>query len=286
MFSQFQLDAYRAKTFRFLPRYHLHFERDAIRYVNERGFIFFWPVKNVLLPSLWGATVGNRPVPNNHDDPGHITWRWKDNLLGKNKWYYGYVLRKRNTIISLAALPNFYTLSPNYGDPENDFLIQYKQGLLPVEAKIIYETLLREGAMDTLSLKKATRLSARSNESRFNRSLDILQADFRILPVGISEAGTWKYAFKYDTVHHHMPDLIKTARSITSFNARQYLLETYMKTVGACPVNVINKLFRWGETEMKSTIDYLVRQEGILKIFKSKENSTEWIVHPYFMEIP
>ena len=52
-YTQADLEKYRAKTFRLLPKLRLHFQRDAINFVNERGFIFFWPVKNVLLPSLW-----------------------------------------------------------------------------------------------------------------------------------------------------------------------------------------------------------------------------------------
>ncbi len=168
---QADLEKYRAKTFRLLPKLRLHFQRDAIHFVNERVFIFFWPVKNVLLPSLWEAVAGDRPVPNNHDDPAHITWRWKDHLLGKKKWYYARVLRKRNTIISLKTLPYFYALSPNFGDPENDYLIQYEQGLLPMEAKSVFEALLREGPLDTLALKRAANLSSPSNEYRFNRAL-------------------------------------------------------------------------------------------------------------------
>ncbi|MSP13309.1 MAG: hypothetical protein EXR62_10185 [Chloroflexi bacterium] len=46
---------------------------EAITYLNQRGFIFFWPIKDVVLPSLWGAVAGNRPVAAEHDDPGHVT---------------------------------------------------------------------------------------------------------------------------------------------------------------------------------------------------------------------
>jgi len=62
-------------------------KEEAIRYVNERGFIYFWPINGILLPSLWEAVSGDRPVPNEHDDPGHVTWGWKDSLLGKHVWY-------------------------------------------------------------------------------------------------------------------------------------------------------------------------------------------------------
>ena len=276
-YSQTDLEKYRAKTFRQLPKRRLHFERDAIHFVNERGFIFFWPVKNVLLPSLWGAVAGDRPVPNNHEDPAHITWRWKDQLLGKKKWYYARVLRKRNTIISLKTLPFFYALSPNFGDPENDYLIQYEQGLLPMEAKSVFEALLREGPLDTLALKRASNLSSPSNEYRFNRALDILQVDFRILPVGIAEAGTWKYAFIYDVFQSHFPELIEYAQKIPQSTAREYLIKTYLITIGACPTNESNRLFKWKENEFEHAIKILLNKNEIVqtKLFAGDER--EWL---------
>ncbi len=282
VYTQADLEKYRAKTFRLLPRLRLHFERDAIHFVNERGFIFFWPVKNVLLPSLWGAVAGDRPVPDNHDDPAHITWRWKDHLLGKKKWYYARILRKRNTIISLKILPYFYALSPNFGDPENDYLIQYEEGLLPMEAKSVYEALLHEGPLNTLALKRAANLSSPANASRFNRALDILQADFRILPVGIAEAGTWKYAFIYDVVQRHFPELIDHARSISQISARAFLLKTYLMTIGACPKNDLNCLFKWKVNEIEHTIENLSNKKEIIqgKLFTGDER--EWLAANQF----
>ena len=276
-YTQADLDKYRAKTFRLFPRLHLHFERDAIRFVNERGFIFFWPVKNVLLPSLWGAVAGDRPVPDNHDDPAHITWRWKDHLLGKKKWYYARILRKRNTIISLKILPYFYALSPNFGDPENDYLIQYEQGLLPMEAKSVFEALLREGPLNTLALKRAANLSSPVNESRFNRAMDILQADFRILPVGIAEAGTWKYAFIYDVVQRHFPELINHARLISQITARESLLKTYLITIGACSKNDLNYLFKWKANEIEHTIEILSNKKEIIQGKLFTDDEREWL---------
>ena len=92
-----------------------------------------------------------------HDDPGHRTWGWKDDSLGKKYWYYAKLLRHRATFVSLDMIPNFYALSPNYGDPFQDYLMQYEEGKLTQESKLVYEALIKEGALDTLSLKKAAR---------------------------------------------------------------------------------------------------------------------------------
>ena len=69
---------YRFQTYNFDPKYRLKNKAEAVQFVNTRGYIFFWPITGINLPSLWGAVAGERPVPNEHDDPGHITWDWKE----------------------------------------------------------------------------------------------------------------------------------------------------------------------------------------------------------------
>ncbi len=86
-FSVQQLNQYRATTFRSLPGNRITSPADAIQFVNQRGFIFFWPVKGIVLPSLWVAFAGDRPVPDEHDDPV-IKPGWKDDSLDKGYWYY------------------------------------------------------------------------------------------------------------------------------------------------------------------------------------------------------
>src|SRR5512135_3695577 len=195
------LHAHRSQTYRTTPGMQLHSIEDAVEFVNQRGFVFFWPNKGTEFPSLWAAVAGDRPVPDEHDDPAHITWGWKDDSLGKKRWYYGRVLKHRNAMISLALLPYFYALSPNYGEPEEDYLIQYQLGQLRPESKWVYEALLHEGPMDTISLRKRAHLSNRESDGRFNAALDNLQMDFRVIPIGIAPVGAWRYAFIYECTH-------------------------------------------------------------------------------------
>ena len=208
------LQSYRARTFRLQPARRVTNKEEAIEFANERGFIYFWPITGILLPSLWTAVAGDRPVADEHDDPGHISWDWKDSLLGQRVWYYAKVLRKKATFISLEVVPYFYALSENYGSPEEDYLTIYEQGRLTLEAKLIYEALLDKGPMDTVSLRKAARLTSTESEGRFNRAMTDLQADFKILPTGVADAGAWHYAFFYDITARHFPEIIDQTRYI------------------------------------------------------------------------
>lgn len=261
------LQAYQQKTFRSTSALHISTRSEAIDFVNQRGFVFFWPIKDICLPSLWVAVAGDRPVADEHDDPGHITWEWKDSLLGKRQWFYAKVLRRRATLIALPVLPYFYALSENYGDPEEDYLLLYKRGLMTQEAKAIYEALLEQGPLDTIALRRAARLTSRENEARFNRALIDLQVDLKILPVAVTQAGGWRYAFAFDLVIRHFPELMEQTRFIKEAQARVRLLEFYVRSVGATQTNLVIKLFGWTATQVRGALDEL-QQAGIICVNK------------------
>jgi hypothetical protein len=251
------LNQYRALSFRTAPGKRILNIEQAIAYANELGYLFFWPISGVPFPSLWSAVAGDRPVADAHDDPGHVTWGWKDSLLGKRVWFYAKVLRKRATIISLEALPYFYALSENYGSPEDDHLILYEQGRLTMEEKIVYEVLLTEGPLDAIALRRATRMTSPESDARFNRALTNLQADFKILPVAVTQAGRWRYAFAYDLVPRHYPELLAQAESIKQSQARDYLARLYFRALGAAPRADLLKLFGWRPLDAERAIERL-----------------------------
>lgn len=267
-----KLQTHRTRTFRHAqdrafglpPAKRLSSPSQALTFVNERGFVYFWPIKGIDLPSLWTAVAGDRPVADKHDDPGHITWGWKDGALDKKIWYYGKILRGKATMISLQVAPYFYALSENYGSPEEDYLIAYHEGRLTQASKQVYETLLDNGAMNTLDLRKNAKLS-NAKDSEFNKALEQLQRDFKILPVGVSDAGAWKYSHIYEITTRHFPDLSEQARVIKESQARAKLLELYFDMVGASQLRDVNKLFGWGNEIVKKTVGKLVESGKLLK---------------------
>jgi hypothetical protein len=243
--SQEVIKEYRRRTFRRSEEYHLQNSQQAVEFVNQRGFILFWPDPKMELPNLWQAVAGDRPVPDEHDDPGHITWDWKDSLLDKKVWYYARIIRQRNTMISMNLLPFFYALSPNYGSPIDDIQEQYSQGELPLEAKHIFETLLDKGPLDTITLRKEAHLSSANATQPFQRSLNLLQRDFKILPVAIADVGTWHYAFRYELTHRYFPELSESAHKISEVDARTVLIKSYLDSVGAATSKQISMVFSW-----------------------------------------
>ncbi len=264
--SEKRLREYRQGTFHLQHR--VRSLDEALNYVNERGFIFFWPIKDLFFPSLWAAVAGDRPVPDEHDDPGHITWDWKDSMLGKRRWYYARVLRRRNTIISLQAAPFFYALSQNFGAPEEDYLEQYRSGHLTQEAKSVYEALLREGPLDSITLRRVARLASNDNNGRFNKALDDLQIDFKVLPVGVSDAGSWHYSFIYDLTFRHFPEITEQARFIQENQARARLAEMFWRSLGAAAPSDLTRAFGWNRETAEKVVERLIQGDTLVPVVR------------------
>jgi hypothetical protein len=225
---------------------------EARRFVRRIGFCLFWPAQGIELPNLLQAIAGNaRPLSAGYDDPAiGKSWNWKDDSLDKRWWYYGKLLRKRATLVSLELLPAFYALSENYGEPQ-DYLVEYQEGRLSSEAKAVYETLLENGPLDTVRLRKEARLTAAQAKARFDRALVELQAGLKVLPVGVAEAGAWKYAFIYELVDRWYPDLQERARPIGTTQARLRILNRYLENVIVADRPTVAHVLGWtaGEVE-------------------------------------
>jgi hypothetical protein len=181
-------------------------------------------------------------------------------------------------MISWEAAPYFYALSENYGSPEEDYLTLYEQGRLTLEAKSVYEALLDKGPLDTLALRKASHLTSQESDTRFNKALRDLQADFKIAPIGIEQVGAWNYAFKYEIVARQYPDLPELAHEISERQARTKLAEIYFRSVGAASRGDLSKLFGWFPTPIEHTLNALEKDGIIQRGLDMPSRRGEWIL--------
>lgn len=235
---------------------------QAVEFVNDVGFCFLFPIQNIEMPSLWDAVAGRIVKTSNKHSGYEIerTWGWKDQSLGKKWWYYGKLLCKRATLVSLGFLPVFYALSSNFGGDE-DYLQDYEAGQLGWQAKNILEALLRNGALDTVRLRRESRLAAEGAKVAFERALTELQVNLRVLPVGIVEAGAWRYAFVYDLVSRYFPPVVEEARAISRGEARTKLLDQFLYNNVAASRKEIERalgVLKWSPFEFEKTLEGLL----------------------------
>jgi hypothetical protein len=106
--------------------------------------------------------------------------------------------------------------------------------------------------------------------------MDSLQADFKILPIGIAPVGAWKYAMIYDCVHRFYPELIEQAHHIRQSAARSHLAELYLKTVGAAIPRHLEFLFGWSKAETAAVLDGLVKSGLVRGEIEFEGQSGRW----------
>lgn len=245
----------------------LRTSRQARTFVRQVGFCLFWPTSGIELPNLLQAIAGNaRPLTTGYDDPAiGRSWNWKDEALDKRWWYYGKLVRRRATLVSLELLPSFYALSENYGDPQ-DYLVEYREGRLSAEAKSIYEVLLQQGPTDTVRLRAEARLASTSAKARFDRALVELQAGLKVLPVGVAEAGAWRYAFIYELVDRWVPQVPDQARGLSVGEARRRILRQLLGNLIVADRAGLARILGWRGADLARTLDPMLQGGEVVEV--------------------
>ena len=257
---------------------------EAIRqFVDDVGLCLLFPAQGLELPNVYQAVAGfQKTMTAKHDDAAiSLTWSTKDQTLNKRWWYYGKLLKSKATLVSLDLLPNFYALSENYGDPD-DYLTEYEAGTLSADAKNIYVALLQEGPMHTIDLKRKVGLYGDAIKSKFDKAILDLQMGLKILPVGVAEAGAWRYAFIYDLLWRWLPKVPPQAQKITRGDARATILERHLRNVIYATPKELTRIFGWSAKDVQAAVQRLVDEGSVTMdvTFKGMKETVVLIAQP------
>jgi len=231
--SRSQIRRYRHAV---VGRHRVRTKAAALRFVNAVGFCYAFTSGPGELPALFDV-LGTRSV----NRMWSWAWQWKDELASERHLFYGRIVRRKPTLISLAYIPHFFALTGNAGEPD-DYLQAYREGRLGTLAKDVYEYLRTHGPCSTWALRRQF-VSARSGSGPLQRALVALQERCLIAKVGEAERGG--FSFIWDTFDRWMPQAVRAAGRVTSDAAAATILERYLRTVGAAPERTAAGLFEW-----------------------------------------
>jgi uncharacterized protein YcaQ len=127
-------------------------------------------------------------------------------------------------------------------------------------------------------------MTGKASNSPFDRSMTALQRDFKILPVGIAEAGAWRYSFVYDLVHRYYPELPEKARVIGRQEAREALMVLYFSSVGAATLSDVRKIFQWPPADVTRTLKDMTASGRISAGFEVEGLQDAHYVHENLIE--
>lgn len=166
------------------------------------------------------------------------------------------------------ALILWQEIPENFGEL-TDYLDEYRSGQITAEAKDIYEALLENGPLDTVRLRKEARMSADSAKARFERALLDLQVGLKVIPVGVAEVGAWRYAFIYEILPRHFPELPERAHVLSRSHSQQMLIQKYVDNVVCSDRAMIGKVFhvlKWSNQELTAAIDALLQRGALQEV--------------------
>ena len=154
---------------------HVETALDAERFIEQVGFAACLTDCRRPGPSLYVAVCGRRdavmPRHVQKDPEASLTWRLKDELVGRGKVYYAKLTRAKAMFLAPRMIPHFHAIWGLRRSEETRRLGKHAQAILRV--------LRREWEMATSDLRDESGVKDRK---AFTRALDELQAAMIVVP--------------------------------------------------------------------------------------------------------
>ncbi len=215
------MEAYRDRMWRRDTELRVENVRDAEALVESVGFCAALSDIRRPGPSLYLAVCGRRDaqIPRNvqKDPETSLAWTLKDEMLRRGRVYYGKILKGRAAFVSRRLLPCFVSIW--------SFSRQAEASKLSTDARAVLKVLRREWEMATSDLRTASGVKERA---RFNKALDELQRNFKVIPADVT----------YDPVFTYIWSLPETRfseefkKEITRDQALQEMARAYLTGAG------------------------------------------------------
>ncbi len=270
-----EVDKWRDRTHRCVPRLAVRTKKQTLDFVNDVGFCFAFKAVNSELPCLLHAAAGDRNhmLPRNAQSDAHLSfvWEMKNILPSEKKIFYGKVLKRRPTMISLEYLPYFYALAERTGTKE-EHQLQFKSGRLSDLARNIMDALMDSSPQVTKGLKLATGKHAKDDRSEFDKAMAELQSKMYI----VKTAEYHPFTFEWALVRKSFPGQVRQARKISAEEARVKILERYFRNQLIASVPLIQRLFGWNRRNIYQTLGHLVNRGTIMANVKIEHHSSNY----------
>jgi hypothetical protein len=236
-----------------------------VRMVDEVGFCF----------AFTGESAYPIPAAFDHLDTRsdgrkwEWMWGWKDELAANKRVYYGKLLVRKPTFVSMKMLPTFYATFGRAGEAD-DHLEDVRAGRLSEIARRVIEFLAMNGETQTKRMRAALGITSQEGKSDYARAIEELQRLMYVARVRAVGEGREDYNYTYDLFVRRYPETVRAAERASSADAMTALLAHLLALTGGVSETQIAKLFDWSEDrvahvarrlEMKHA---LVREDGLL----------------------
>jgi DNA-binding Lrp family transcriptional regulator len=250
---------------RIAARHQVRTADALVRMVDELGFCFaFTPETAYPVPAAFDH-LDTRSEGRKWD----WMWGWKDELAEAKRLYYGKLLVRKPTFVSMKMLPVFYATFGRGGEAD-DHLDDVRAGRLSEIARRILEFLAQNGETQTKRLRAAMGITSPEGKSDYAKAIEELQRLMYVARVRAVGERREAYNYTYDLFVRRYPETVRAAERSSSAEAITALLGRLLELAGGLTQRQAAKLFDWSDDRVAHAIArleakrLLVRADGLL----------------------
>ncbi len=191
-------------------------------------------------------------------------WPWKDELAEAKRLYYGKLLVKKPTFVSMKMLPVFYATFGRAGEAD-DHLDDVRAGRLSDLARRVVEYLAHRGETQKKRMRADLGIESKEGRNDLERAIEELQRLMYVARVKAVGERSDDYNYTYDLFVRRYPETVKAAERHTSAEANALLVRRLVELAGGVTPKQIARLFDWDEERVSRTIERLVGSRAIAR---------------------
>ena len=189
-------------------------------------------------------------------------WPWKDELPEEKKLYYGKLLVKKPTFVSMKMLPTFYATFGRAGEPD-DHLEDVRAGRLPDLARRVVEYLQHRGETQKKRMRADLGIESKEGRADLERAIEELQRLMYVARVKAVGERSDDYNYTYDLFVRRYPETVKAAERLSSSDATVVLLRRLLELAGGVTAKQVSRLFDWEKERAAAAIGRLEAKKTI-----------------------
>ena len=223
---------------------------QLVKLVDSLGFAFAFTLR-----------TGDAPIPacfdhlstNDTDRKWKWMWGWKDELPEEKKLYYGVLLARKPTFVSMKLLPTFYATFGRAGESD-DHDAEVRAGRLSDVARRIIEFLAQNGETQTKRMRAELGITSKEGRSTYAKAIDDVQRLMYVARVRAVGEFREDYNYTYDLFVRRYPESVKAAERLTSADATAALLVRTLELAGLVTEKQLVRLFDWDDAVAQRAI--------------------------------
>jgi transcription initiation factor IIE alpha subunit len=192
-------------------------------------------------------------------------WPWKDELPEAKKLYYGKLLVKKPTFVSMKMLPTFYATFGRAGEPD-DHLEDVRAGRITDLARRVVEYLGHRGETQKKRMRADLGIESKDGRNDLERAIEDLQRLMHVARVKAVGERSDDYNYTYDLFVRRYPETVKTAERISSSEASAALLLRLLELAGGVTPKQVARLFDWESHRVEKAIEQVATDGGLVRM--------------------